>query len=388
MSMSSRLDPSFSIAIIGASIAGLALAIGLRKQNAACRYTIYEAAPQFDAVGAGIWIGPNALRAMELMDAGFAELYGRIKVGNACGDRRHEQFEILSAAQGFGALDGWRGGRVMCVEHVEGQTRLCLAFSGGEACVMVDTVVGCDGIKGVTTRVVLEMEYPEEIVAKYCRTYVYRNIVPMQEAKRILGSYADNAKWFMGEGRGGVNDERPWVGEQAAMQASREDMPSDFNGFDKRLLGLLDSTKPLRWPLFHHPDTSTYYRGHVCLLGDSAHASSPSQAAGAGLGLEDALVMSRLLGLVKKPEQLEGAFEVYNSIRQPSAQAVVQGSQEALLAYFLVHAEFGHDIQKLTDYANTRLSLIWFHELEGDVKTAGQRFRELTEAAQPDNREQ
>lgn len=95
--------------------------------------------------------------------------------------------------------------RVMCVEHVEGQTRLCLAFSGGEACVMVDTVVGCDGIKGVTTRVVLEMEYPEEIVAKYCRTYVYRNIVPMQEAKRILGSYADNAKWFMGEGRGGVN---------------------------------------------------------------------------------------------------------------------------------------------------------------------------------------
>lgn len=98
--------------------------------------------------------------------------------------------------------------------------------------------------------------------------------------------------------------------------------------------------------------------------------------------------MSRLLGLVKKPEQLEGAFEVYNSIRQPSAQAVVQGSQEALLAYFLVHAEFGHDIQKLTDYANTRLSLIWFHELEGDVKTAGQRFRELTEAAQPDNREQ
>lgn len=288
---------------------------------------------------------------------------------------------------------------------------------------MGDAVVGCDEIKGVTRRVVLEMEYPEEIVAKYCHPYFYRNIVPMQEAKLILGSYADNAKWFMGEGRRCVmyaiskgeevnvvvfiRDERPWVGEQAAMRVSREDMLSDFNGFDKRLLDQLDvrlgvfffffffsvhiyeqSTKPLRWPLFHHPDILTYYRGHVCVLGDSAHASSPSQAAGAGLGLEDALVMSGLLGLVKKPEQLESASEVYNSIRQPRAQAVVQGSQEALLAYFLVHPEFGHDIQKLTDYANTRLPLIRFHDLEGDVKTAGQRFRELTEAAQPDNREQ
>ncbi|EER37876.1 mannitol 1-phosphate dehydrogenase [Histoplasma capsulatum H143] len=436
MSMSSRLDPSFSIAIIGASIAGLALAIGLRKQNAACKYTIYEAAPQFDAVGSGIGMGPNALRAMELMDAGFAELYGRIKVGNACGDRRHEQFEILSAAQGFGALDGWRGGsvshrdferssghrqallevmsalvpdgtvqfdrRVMGVEYVEGQTRVCLAFSGGEACVMVDTVVGCDGIKGVTRRVVLEMEYPEEIVAKYCRTYVYRNIVPMQEAKRILGSYADNAKWFMGEGRGGVmyaiskgeevnvvvfiQDERPWVGEQAAMQVSREDMLSEFNGFDKRLLGLAQNLSDGPYSTILIPQRFTAAMSSSS--GIQPTLPVPARRPGAGLGLEDALVMSRLLGVVKKPEQLEGAFEVYNSIRQPRAQAVVQGSQEALLAYFLVHAEFGHDIQNLTDYANTRLSLIWFHDLEGDVKTAGQRFRELTEAAQPDNREQ
>ncbi|QSS61061.1 mannitol 1-phosphate dehydrogenase [Histoplasma capsulatum] len=386
MSMSSTPDPSFTIAIICAGIAGLALAIGLRKQNAACKYTIYEAAPQFHAVGAGIGMGPNALRAMELMDAGFAEMYVRPDQGVWGGSVSHWDFErssahrqalleVMSALVPDGTVQFNRW--VMRVEHVEGQTR------------------------GVTRRVVLEMEYPEEIVAKYCHPYFYRNIVPMQEAKLILGSYADNAKWFMGEGRRCVmyaiskgeevnvvvfiRDERPWVGEQAAMRVSREDMLSDFNGFDKRLL---DHTKPLRWPLFHHPDILTYYRGHVCVLGDSAHASSPSQAAGAGLGLEDALVMSGLLGLVKKPEQLESASEVYNSIRQPRAQAVVQGSQEALLAYFLVHPEFGHDIQKLTDYANTRLPLIRFHDLEGDVKTAGQRFRELTEAAQPDNREQ
>ncbi|EQL28060.1 hypothetical protein BDFG_09156 [Blastomyces dermatitidis ATCC 26199] len=424
--MASPTDPSFTIAIIGAGIAGLALAIGLRKQNVS--YKIYEAALQFDAIGAGIGMGPNALRAMELMDAHFAKMYDKIKVGNACHDRLHEQFEILSVAQGFGAVDGWRGGsvshpnferssahrkallevmstlipegtvefgkRVVHVEQVEGKKQVYLTFSNGDA-LAVDAVLGCDGIKGITRGVVLERGYPEEIVARYCNTYVYRCIVPMQEAKRILGSYAENAKWYMGEGRGCViypiskgeevnvvvfiQDERSWGREQTAIQVSRDEMLSDFDGFDQRLIELLDdNTKPVRWPLFHHPYTSTYYRGHVCLLGDSAHASSPSQAAGAGLGLEDALVLSRLLGLVEKPDQLEIAFEVYNSIRQPRAQAVVQESQEVLLAYFLDHPEFGHDIQKLTDYANRRLPLIWFHDLEADVKTAEDRFRELT----------
>ena len=66
------VKPSISIAIIGTGIGGLALAIGLLKQNVDC--TIYEAAPRFDAVGAGIGLGPNALKAMELMDEKFAKL--------------------------------------------------------------------------------------------------------------------------------------------------------------------------------------------------------------------------------------------------------------------------------------------------------------------------
>ncbi|OJD24053.1 hypothetical protein ACJ73_04592 [Blastomyces percursus] len=371
------------MAIIGAGIAGLALAIGLRKQNVS--YKIYEAALQFDAVGVGSGMGPNALRAMELMDADFAKMYDKIKVGNACRDRLHEQFEIL---KGFGAVDGWRGGSVShpnferssahrkallevmstlipegtvefskqvvrVDQHVEGKKQVYLTFSDGNT-LAVDAVVGCDGIKRIIRGVVLEGGYPEQIVATYCNTYVYRCIVPMQEAKQILGSYAEEANVVVF-----IRDERPWGREQAAIQVSRDEMLSDFDGFDQRLIELLNNTKPVRWPLFHHPYTSTYYRGHICLLGDSAHASSPSQAAGAGLGLEDALVLSRHLAL--------GA-----------AQAVVQESQEVLLAYFLDHPEFGHDIQKVTDYANRRLPLIWLHDLEADVKAAENRFRELT----------
>lgn len=133
----------------------------------------------------------------------------------------------------------------------------------------------------------------------------------------------------------------------------------------------------MKWPLFHHPDTPSYYKGRICLLGDSAHASSPSQAAGAGQGLEDALILSKILSLVKSSNQLDAAFQVYDSIRRPRAQRVVQESKEVGVAYFLTHPDFGHDLQKITDDANERLPKIWWHDLEGDLRTAEKDFREL-----------
>lgn len=135
----------------------------------------------------------------------------------------------------------------------------------------------------------------------------------------------------------------------------------------------------MKWPLFHHPDTPTYINGRVCLLGDCAHASSPSQAAGAGQGLEDALILSRILGLVKDTNQLDAALQVYDSIRRPRAQSVVRESRDVGQAYFLTHPDFGHDLQKIADEANKRLPLIWWYDLEGDIKKAEVAFHALTE---------
>jgi salicylate hydroxylase len=147
-------------------------------------------------------------------------------------------------------------------------------------------------------------------------------------------------------------------------------------------------TKPAKWPLFHHPFTSTYYNHRICLLGDVAHASSPSQAAGAGQGLEDALVLSKLLGKVKSADQLENAFEAYDAIRRPRAQGMVQESLDVMVAYYLIHPKFGHDLQKITDEANRRLPLIWWHDLEADVATAEQHFARLNSSMGTDTRKE
>lgn len=133
--------------------------------------------------------------------------------------------------------------------------------------------------------------------------------------------------------------------------------------------------KPVKWPLFHHPDTPTYYKGRIALLGDSAHASSPSQAAGAGQGLEDALILSRVLGMVRSRNQFDTALEVYDEIRRPRAQGVVRQSAEVGMSYYLIDPKFGDDLAKITEEANHRLPLLWWHDIEGDVKRAEESFR-------------
>lgn len=92
------------------------------------------------------------------------------------------------------------------------------------------------------------------------------------------------------------------------------------------------------------------------------------------------MILSKVLGLVKSPDQLESAFQVYDSIRRPRAQGVVQESREVGLAYYLVHPDFGHDLQKITDEANKRLPLIWWHDLDADLRTVEERFKALTDA--------
>lgn len=278
-------QPPLSVAIAGAGIGGLALAIGLLKQNVPC--IIYEAAAKFDAFGAGIGLGPNALRAMELMDENFAKMYDEVKVGNTSPERVHEQIEILGIHEGFGITSDWHGGSVghprferssahrkallgiMKSLIAEGTVRfnkrvsrliqepgprVAIHFQDGEV-VEADIVVGCDGIKGMSRSAVLGSRYPEEVAAKYNHTYVYRDIAPMEEAKKRFGCYAQDARWWMGKGKGRtiypiskgtevnivtfMHDANEWTGQQATKEVTREEMLSEFTEFDHRVQAML-----------------------------------------------------------------------------------------------------------------------------------------------------
>lgn len=142
--------------------------------------------------------------------------------------------------------------------------------------------------------------------------------------------------------------------------------------------------------MFHHPRTATYYKSLVCLLGDSAHASLPNQAAGAGQGLEDALILSRVLNaaytrlaepvaLPAASRVLHAAFEAYDGVRRPRAQRQVDTSVECGLLYNLSHPEAGDDMQKTVDNLNRRFDWLWDHDLDEDAELAVRRFDEIVQ---------
>ena len=74
-------DTAYSVAVVGGGIGGLCLAIGLMKHKH-IDVQIYEAAPSFGEIGAGITVGPNAQRALELIDPGTAKAFKDLATPN------------------------------------------------------------------------------------------------------------------------------------------------------------------------------------------------------------------------------------------------------------------------------------------------------------------
>jgi len=135
------------------------------------------------------------------------------------------------------------------------EERVNLTFADGEA-IVVDAVIGCDGITGMSRKAVLEENYPESIPSQYSGGYVYRAVVPLEEAVRIVGNRVGDAKWFMTNGRSlaiypiskgkelnyvsFVQDKNTWSHEQVTLDVTKEQMMADLEGFDSRLVELLD----------------------------------------------------------------------------------------------------------------------------------------------------
>ncbi len=128
------------------------------------------------------------------------------------------------------------------------------------------------------------------------------------------------------------------------------------------------------WALFDMLPAPTYYKGNVVLLGDAAHASTPHQGAGAGQALEDAFILSMLLGDKKTrcAGDIPAAFGAYDTIRRPRSQKVVSTSRAAGATYAL-QGQARDDLDKVGEELLQRYKWIW----DEDMSIQAEHAREL-----------
>ncbi|RDW65945.1 putative Salicylate hydroxylase [Aspergillus mulundensis] len=424
------------VAIVGAGIGGLALAMGLEKKGVP--YTIYEAADEYSVVGAGIGFGPNGDLALDMIEEGFRAEFDKVCMGNMPGHPQDIYYEGMLLEEGLGLNEPWRGKsawghpdyvrrgahrvavlQIMtsfipienvrfskCLKEIEQHPdRVVLKFADGEVA-EASVLVGADGIKSMVREHVLGPLYPSQVAPVYADSYCYRGVIPTSEANEIFGEELTNvAKMYVGDKRCCVTyliskgdefnfllcalDDKPWEFPNIVSQRiSHEAMMADFEGpgVDERFRRLLKKAMPVKWGFFHHRYTSTYYRDRVVLLGDSAHASLPFQAAGAGQGLEDSLILSNVLGKIySTPDKgaalgpyIRAGFSAYDAIRRPRAQMQLERAYEMGHMLQFQHPETGRQMETIAGkLQDAWFDWIWFHDLAGDVQTA---FRKMDEA--------
>ncbi|KAL6918701.1 hypothetical protein FSST1_002727 [Fusarium sambucinum] len=427
-------EKEFHVAIVGAGIGGLALAMALHKKGIS--FTLYEDAKEFSAVGAGIGFAPNGMRTMDLIEPGFRPLYEKICVGNKGEDAHSIFFEGMLLEEGFGRDKPWVGKsgwghpdytrksvhRKELLEimtsfipknSVQFSKRLTkieqrpdgvsLSFQDGTTA-NCSILAGADGIKSTVRGHVLE-KHPNQIAPVYAGSYCYRAVIPMSEAYEILGDLTDVAKFYFGHKQSAISY-RITGGEEFSYLLCVADAPdawklensvteliphgqmmADFEGpgVDPKFRQLLAKAKPVKWGFFHHRHTASYFCDRVALVGDSAHASLPFQAAGAAQGIEDALVLSSVLvELSKQPERgssqlpaIQAALTAYDSIRRPRAQKQLEQAAEVGDMMFFQH-EAGDDLNKILPHLQQgRFNWLWFHDTNDDVKEAVSRMHKL-----------
>ena len=208
----------FEIAIIGGGIAGLTLAIALHHRG--IPLTVYEQAPQFGEIGAGVSFSPNAVQAMKVCHQGVFEAFEKVCTRNVWPEKQKVWFDYLDGYAGptpgqerqdiaftirnsLGQNGVHRaaylveivklvpkeiarfGKKLVDIEENGSNGRLTMKFEDGSSA-EADAVVGCDGIKSKVRQIIVGKDHPSAHPS-YTHKYAYRGLAPMEEAIKAVG---------------------------------------------------------------------------------------------------------------------------------------------------------------------------------------------------------
>ena len=336
-----------NILVIGGGIGGLTSAIALRRER--FDVTVIERDPDWSVYGVGIIQQSNVLRAMHhlgLLDeyvasgAGFdtVEIFAPdgTKVARVPSPRLVEGYPA-NMGVGRRALHTVLGDRtiasgatvrlgVTATEIEEREDGVAVRFSDGTSGTF-DLVIGSDGVYSQTRATI----FPDAPRPEFTGQSVWRYNLPRAAGMDSLQAYngptgvglvpmsADLMYLFATTPEPG-NPRYPRDGLAAAMRSKLADTAPQIRALAEQITE--DDAvvyRPLEALMIHGP----WHKGRVVLLGDAVHATTPHLGQGAGMAIEDAIVLAEELAKAQTPQ---AAFGAYRERRYERCRYIVEQS--------------------------------------------------------------
>src|ERR1700687_5462273 len=343
INMTNRNDLPFLVA--GGGIGGLVAAYALARQGFPVR--VFEQAPEFKELGAGIQLGPNIFRAiersglkasmlddawvppaLEMRDALSGEEITAVPLGEPFRKRFGQPYAVTHRADIHGVyLRACQGNNLVSLENnrkVEDFTdegdAVSLRLEGGEE-VRGCALIGCDGMWSRIRGKIIGDGAPRVSGHIAYRAVLKRADVPDDLWNPEVVLWAGPRTHFVHYPlrRGALfNLVAVFHSDRYAEGWNAEGDPNElwkrFRGQRPEVLRLLERIETWRmWVLCDREPAKDWSKGRVTLLGDAAHPMLQYLAQGACMASEDAVWLAEKVAAT--PDDIAGAFKAYEQQR-------------------------------------------------------------------------
>jgi salicylate hydroxylase len=352
------------VAIIGAGLGGLAVAVALRKLGYDVQ--IYEKAQDFRPVGGGLGLLPNGLNFLDAIEPEIVETIKNLGCEVSTTVLKNTQGEIIRTSPGSKFEDKygqplitvwwWHLQQILasklpsesihlnhrCTGFEQDERDVSIYFEHGEK-VRADLLIGADGINSAVREALIGDGKP-----RYLNSMSWRSVIKCNQEILNPGElgFVKGDKEFMyllNVGDGYIS----WlyrkllpdciVSQNAGEVKSQ--VLKQLSDWGESLRSLVESTpadRILEGSICDRLPLKSWSQGRVTLLGDAAHPMAPALGQGANSTFEDAYELALCCS---QASSIEGALATYEQRRIPRTELMQNRSALGENRYYATDSE-------------------------------------------------